>query len=120
MSIGESGEVDIQLTQEGHVTREAALGIGGSTNADIGFTIMQYNADGSVGRVVGSCKRCRDREVSMTLVLDRGEYLIVPLCHNQCNILAPRKMIVVVHSPKNLTVEKQAASWEHMARAHIG
>ena len=35
------------LPQEGHITREAALGAGGTTNVDIGFALLKRGADGS-------------------------------------------------------------------------
>jgi hypothetical protein len=79
----------------------------------------------------------RVRQVSLTVVLDAGEYTIVPYGHNQCNAyvasqqspasvcvqprmhirrLAPRKVLLSVHSAQPLTVTKSGAQWEHIAK----
>lgn len=115
-------QVDIALWQEKHITRESA--VGGSTNVDVGLLVLRKlgeNEDGTPEfEKVEYIKRCNDDCISQEMILEGGfVYRIAPLCFNQMQQTAPRRVTVVVHASNPVKLQKVPSCWRDLACASV-
>jgi len=122
ITVFERTQVDIALWQEKHSRRESA--IGGNTNIDVGFALLRKKGENPDGTPEFECidyiKRSSEDCTSQELILDGGfVYRIAPLCFNQMQQMAPRRVTVAVHASKPLQLKMVCCGWRDVACASI-
>eukprot|EP00928_Gymnodinium_smaydae_P028160 TRINITY_DN21550_c0_g2_i1.p1 TRINITY_DN21550_c0_g2~~TRINITY_DN21550_c0_g2_i1.p1 ORF type:complete len:1109 (-),score=276.29 TRINITY_DN21550_c0_g2_i1:182-3118(-) len=124
LTVYERTQVDLALWQEKHITRESALGA--STNVDVGLAVLRWRQSSSGAdsgpdfQCVEYVKRCSDDCASKEMILEGGYvYRLAPLCFNQMQQTAPRRVTLVVHSSNPVSLKKVSSTWRDLAAATV-
>jgi len=119
LTVYERTQVDVTLWQEKHITRESALGA--STNVDVGVVVLRkgQNVDGAFEfQCVEYAKRTSEDCVSQEVILEGGYvYRVAPLCFNQMQEMAPRRVTLTVHASNPVTLKRVTSSLRDLAAA---